>query len=87
MTNGSESHVFEKILRCLIIGCSTLPTNTPENSKVQEEHIKFMEWVTKYFTLIYICKNGSLTQPCQIDEINPLLFIEYVVEFLYFNVQ
>jgi hypothetical protein len=61
MTHGSESHVFEKILRCLIIGCSSLPTNTPENRKVQEEHIDFMAWVTKYFTLIYICKNGTLT--------------------------
>ena len=87
MTHGSESHVFEKILRCLIIGCSSLPTNTPENKKVQEEHIDFMAWVTKYFTLIYICKNGTLTQPCYIDEINPVLFIEYIVEFLYFNVQ
>lgn len=45
-----------------------------------------MAWVTKYFTLIYICKNGTLTQPNEFDEINPLLFIEYIVEFLYFNV-
>jgi hypothetical protein len=86
MTRGSESHVFEKILRCLIIGCSSLPFNTPELKAVQEEHVDFMNWVTKYFTLIYICKNGTLQQPCAPDEINPVLFIEYICEFLYFNI-
>lgn len=45
-----------------------------------------MKWVTKYFTLIYLAKNGSLTKPCAPDEINPVLFIEYICEFLYFNV-
>lgn len=46
MTTGSESHVFEKILRCLIIGCSSLPINTPELEAVAEEHTNFMKWVT-----------------------------------------
>ncbi len=63
MTHGSESHVFEKILRCLIIGCSSLPTSTPEFAAVQKKHLNFMKWVTEYFTLIYICKNKTLTQP------------------------
>lgn len=45
-----------------------------------------MKWVTQYFTLIYICKNKTLTQPTQIDEINPLIFIDYICEFLYYNI-
>lgn len=60
MTRGSESHIFEKILRCLIFGCYSLPSTTPEHKKVQRKHTQFMKWVTKYFTLIYICKNGQL---------------------------
>jgi hypothetical protein len=63
MTYGSESHVFEKILRCLIIGCSSLPVSPPEFEAVAKEHTAFMKWVTQYFTLIYICKNKSLTKP------------------------
>ena len=85
MSRGSESHCFAKILRCLIIGCSSISTNTPEQTKVQQKHLKFMKWVTKYFTLIYICKNGELNST-HVDEINPLLFIEYICEFLYFNI-
>jgi len=34
MTRGSESHVFEKILRCLIFGCYSLPSTTAEHTKV-----------------------------------------------------
>jgi len=45
-----------------------------------------MKWVAKYFTLIYICKNGQLQNQNQLDEINPVLFIEYICEFLYFNI-
>lgn len=86
MTHGSESHVFEKILRCLIIGCSSLPMHTPQFEAVAREHKKFMKWVTQYFTLIYICKNDTLGQQNQVDEINPLLFLDYIVEFLYYNI-
>lgn len=46
MTHGSESHVFEKILRCLVIACSSLPIHTPEYEAVALEHKKFMKWVT-----------------------------------------
>jgi hypothetical protein len=87
MTHGSESHVFEKILRCLIIGCSSLPAHTPEFEAVAKEHKNFMKWVAQYFTLIYICKNKTLTtQPVQMDEINSLLFLDYICEFLYYNI-
>ena len=45
-----------------------------------------MKWVTRYFTLIYICKNGNL-QSTMVDEINPILFIDYIDQFLYYNIQ
>jgi len=56
MVRGSESHVFEKILRSLIIGC----VHMPELGEHANESINLLKWVTKYFTLIYICKNGLL---------------------------
>jgi hypothetical protein len=46
-----------------------------------------MKWVSKYFTLIYIVRNGQLMHT-QADEINPLLFIELLnYFFFYINLQ
>lgn len=56
---GSEAHAFEKILRSLLFACS-LPKDNPDTLKVREEVLKFMKWVTQYFTLLYICKDGRL---------------------------
>ena len=50
------------------------------NAKVK----KFFKWVTQYFTLIYICKNGKLRENL-VNEISPLFFIENICDFLYFN--
>ena len=41
-----------------------------------------MKWITHYFTLIYVIKNGSLTTT-MVDEINPLVFVDMIVELLY----
>jgi hypothetical protein len=41
-----------------------------------------MKWITQYFTLIYVIKNGSLTTT-MVDEINPLVFVDMIVELLY----
>lgn len=87
MTHGTEQHVFEKILRCLIIGCSFLPTHTPELEAVAKKHRDFMKWVTQYFTLIYVCKNKNLTKLTQLDEMNPVIFVDYICEFLYYNIE
>ena len=38
--------------------------------------------MTQYFTLIYIVKNGQLSNT-MVDEINPLVFIDIIVELLY----
>ena len=38
--------------------------------------------MTQYFTLIYIIKNEQLTQT-MVDEINPLVFVDMIVELLY----
>lgn len=34
--------------------------------------------------MIYICKNGKLKSNL-VDEINPLLFLENICDFLYYN--
>ena len=41
-----------------------------------------MKWITHYFTLIYVIKNGSLATT-MVDEINPLVFVDMIVELLY----
>ena len=38
--------------------------------------------MTQYFTLIYIVKNEQLTST-MVDEINPLVFVDMIVELLY----
>jgi hypothetical protein len=73
MIRGSESHTFEKILRYMFASCNSY-NNAKSKQPYKKEHIRFMKWVSKYFTLIYIVKNGKLTHTDE-DEINPLLFI------------
>eukprot|EP00347_Sterkiella_histriomuscorum_P010775 403374964 len=80
---ASESHAFEKILKCLLIACS-LPKDNPETKVVHGKVKKFFKWVTQYFTLIYICKNGKLRENL-VNEISPLVFMENICDFLYFN--
>jgi len=46
---------------------------------------KFLKWVSQYFTLVYVCKNGKLQQNL-LNEINPLVFIDNICDFLYFNI-
>ena len=49
---------------------------------MQKKQNNFLKWMTKYFTLIYIVKNEQLT--CTfVDEINPLVFVDMIVELLY----
>ena len=50
--------------------------------KQQSKQNKFMKWITQYFTLIYIIKNGNL-QTTMVDEINPLVLVDMIVELLY----
>lgn len=59
LARGSEAHAFEKILRSLLFACS-LPEDNPDALPVGKEVLKFMKWVTQYFTLLYICKDGRL---------------------------
>lgn len=80
---GSEAHAFEKILKSLLIACS-LPKTLPETQKVQRKVKKFFAWVSQYFALVFICKNGKLRE-CLANEITPLLFVENICDFLYFN--
>ena len=84
MARGSEQHGFEKILKSILIA-STIPKTYVEAKVFREKIKKFFNWVTQYFTLIYICKNGKLNE-CLANEINPLIFIDDLCEFLYFNV-
>ena len=44
-----------------------------------------MKWITQYFTLIYVIKNGNLTTT-MVDEINPLVFVDMIVELLYHHI-
>jgi len=53
---------------------------------VREEVLKFMKWVTEYFTLLYICKDGRLQQSRE-DEVNPLKFLEAISAFLLYNLR
>jgi hypothetical protein len=45
----------------------------------------FYKWVAQYFTLVSICKNGKLRENLP-NEISPLIFLDNICEFLYFNV-
>jgi len=47
------------------------------------KYLRFMRWVARYFTLIYIIRNGQLMQT-RPDEINPLLFIELLNYFFFY---
>ena len=82
---GSEAHAFEKILRSLLFTCS-LPKDNPDTLKVREEVLEFMKWVTQYFTLLYVCKDGRLQQSRE-DEVNPLKFLEAISAFLLYNLR
>lgn len=82
---GSEAHAFEKILRSLLFACS-LPKENPDTLRVREEVLKFMKWVTQYFTLLYVCKDGCLQQSRE-DEVNPLKFLEAISAFLLYNLR
>lgn len=84
MSRGAETHGFEKILKSLLIA-SSIPKNNPETELIHSKVKKFFKWVTQYFTLIYISKNGKLKENLQ-NEISPLSFFDNVCEFLYFNV-
>ena len=85
MARGSEAHAFEKILRSLLFACS-LPQDNPDTLKVRQKVLKFMKWVTQYFTLLYVCKNGKLMQSRE-DEVNPLKFLETISAFLLYNLR
>ena len=85
MARGSEAHAFEKILRSLLFACS-LPKDNPDTLKVRQKVLKFMQWVTKYFTLLYVCKNGRLSQSRE-DEVSPLKFLETISAFLLYNLR
>lgn len=45
-----------------------------------------MKWVTQYFTLLYICKDGQLQQSRE-DEVNPMKFLETISAFLLYNLR
>ena len=82
MGRGCESHAFVKLLRCAIMGYKALSTTPDEFKKMQKKQNNFLKWMTQYFTLIYIIKNGQLSST-MVDEINPLVFIDMIVELLY----
>jgi hypothetical protein len=84
MNRGSEIHGFEKILKSLLIA-SSIPKNNAETTLIHAKIKKFFKWVTQYFTLIYICKNGKLKETLP-NEVSPLTFFDNICEFLYFNV-
>ena len=64
------------------MGYKALSTTPEELKKQQRKQNNFMKWITQYFTLIYICKNGNL-QTTMVDEINPLVLVDMIVELLY----
>jgi hypothetical protein len=82
MGRGCESHAIAKIIRCAIMGYKALSATPEPYKKLQKKHNNFMKWITKYFTLIYICKNGQLTS-YMVDEINPLVLVDMIVELLF----
>ena len=82
MSRGCESHAFVKLLRCSIMSYKALSTTPEDLKKQQSKQNKFMKWITQYFTLIYIIKNGNL-QTTMVDEINPLVLVDMIVELLY----
>ena len=82
MGRGCESHAFVKLLRCAIMGYKALSSTPAEHKKQQKKQNNFLKWMTQYFTLIYIVKNEQLTNT-MVDEINPLVFIDMIVELLY----
>lgn len=85
LARGSEVHAFEKILRCLLFACS-LPKDQPNSLVVCKKALKFIEWVTQYFTLMFICKDGRLTETRE-DEVSPLKFIETIFAFHLYNIR
>ena len=85
LARGSEAHAFEKILRSLLFACS-LPEDNPDTLKVRQKAMEFMKWVTQYFTLLYVCKNGRNTVSKD-DEVNPLKFLETISAFLLYNLR
>ena len=82
MSRGVESHAFVKLLRCAIMSYKALSTTSEEFKKQQRKQNEFMKWIIQYFTLIYICKNGQLSTT-MVDEINPLLLVDMIVELFY----
>ena len=86
MGRGCESHAFVKLLRCIIMSYKAYSTTPEEHKKQQKKQNDFMKWITQYFTLIFVCKNGSLSHS-MVDEINPLVFIDLIVEVLYVYIE
>lgn len=84
MSRGAEFHGFEKILKSLLIA-SSIPKNNPETQLVHQKVKKFFSWITQYFTLICICKNGKLKENLP-TEISPLIFFDNICEFLYSSI-
>ena len=82
MIRGSESHTFEKILRYMFATCTQGSASMSKNG-ANRKYLRFMRWVARYFTLIYIIRNGQLMQT-RPDEINPLLFIELLNYFFFY---
>jgi hypothetical protein len=83
IARGSEVHAFEKILRCLLFAGS-MPKDNPDTKIVAKKALKFMEWITQYFTLLFICKDGHLTETNE-EEVTPLKFLDTIFAFhLYF---
>ena len=68
-----------------MFACS-LPEDYPETRRVGEKVLKFMKWVTQYFTLLYVCKDGQLMQSRE-DEVNPMKFLETISAFLLYNLR
>lgn len=83
MARGAEQHGFEKILKSLLIA-SSIPKNSPDTEIIHAKVKKFFNWITQYFTLIAICKNGHLKESLP-NEISPLSLFDNICEFLYYN--
>lgn len=84
MHRGVQTHSFEKILKSLLIA-SSIPKGTPETALIYAKLKKFFKWITQYFTLVFICKNGKLKETLP-NEISPLTFFDNICEFLFYNV-
>lgn len=84
LSRGAEIHGYEKILKSLLIA-SSIPKNNPDTQLIHKKVKKFFNWITQYFTLVCICKNGKLKENLP-TEISPMIFFDNICEFLYFNV-